>query len=397
MVMPWKENSTMDLRAHLIRDFETGYSATELAGIYQVSRRTVYKWIDRHAAEGVAGLADRSRAPRHRPQQLDPEMVARLIEARQRWKWGPRKLLAKLTAEEPHTGWPAASTIADVLKRAGLTQRRRPRRHTPPGARPFGDVAAVNQTWCADFKGWFRTRDGTRCDPLTITDAHSRYLLCCQIVPKTDTLHVRALFEAAFRNYGLPEAIRTDNGPPFASTAPGGLSRLSLTWIRLGIRVERTKPASPQENGRHERMHLTLKQDTLNPPEANPRRQQEAFDRFQLVYNEERPHEALANQTPASVYTCSPRPMPRRLPELEYPEGYFVRQVMQGGEISWEGRCAFISEVLRHEPVGLKPHTDRYYEVFYGPVALGWLDSWKCRFQRQLNKRQREELEKETA
>lgn len=387
----------MDLRVDLIRDFAAGYSVTELADIYHVSRRTVYKWIDRHAAHGIEGLADRSRAPHRRPRQLDPEMVARLIQARQRWKWGPRKLLAKLTAEDPGTDWPAASTIADVLKRAGLTQRRRPRRRTPPGERPFGEVVAANQTWCADFKGWFRTQDGTRCDPLTITDAHSRYLLCCQIVPKTDTFHVNALFEAAFRTYGLPEAIRTDNGPPFASTAPGGLSRLSLTWVRLGIRVERTKPASPQENGRHERMHLTLKQDTLNPPEANPRRQQEAFDRFQRIYNEERPHEALENRTPASVYGCSPRQMPRRVPEVEYPEGYIVRRVMQGGEINWQGRCAFITEVLRHQQVGLKPRTDRYYEVFYGPVALGWLDTWNCRFQRQLNKRQREELEKETA
>lgn len=391
--MPWMENRTMDLHVDLIRDYAAGYSVTELADIYHVSRRTVYKWIDRHAAEGVAGLADRSRAPHRRPQQLDPEMVSRLIEARQRWKWGPRKLLAKLTAEDPGTDWPAASTIADVLKRAGLTQRRRPRRHTPPGERPFGEVAAANQTWCADFKGWFRTQDGTRCDPLTITDAHSRYLLCCQLVPRTDTFHVNALFEAAFRTYGLPEAIRTDNGPPFASTAPGGLSRLSLTWIRLGIRVERTKPASPQENGRHERMHLTLKQDTLNPPEANPRRQQEAFDHFQRLYNEERPHEALENRTPASVYGCSPRQMPRRVPEVEYPGQMLVRRVHYKGDVKWKGVRIHLSEVLAHEPVGLQPHDDRFFEVFYGPVALGWLDTWKHRFHRRLNKRLRGEME----
>lgn len=174
-------------------------------------------------------------------------MVARLINARQHWKWGSRKLFVKLAAEYPHTDWPAASTITEGLNRDGLTQRRRLRRHTPPGERPFGDVATASQTWYADFKGWFRTQDGTRCDPLTVTYAHSRYLLCCQNVPKSDTVHVNAQFETAFRTFGVPEAIGTDNGPPFASTAPGGLSPLALTLIRLGIRVEHTTPDSPQE------------------------------------------------------------------------------------------------------------------------------------------------------
>lgn len=341
----------------------------------------------------MSGLQDRRRAPRSNPQQTSPEIVAALIAARQRWKWGPRKLLAKLQQQEPSRDWPAASTIADILKRAGLTAPRQRRRRTPPGAQPFAEISAANQTWCADFKGWFRTADGARCDPLTITDAHSRYLLCCQIVPKTDTPHVEALFDAAFHTYGLPEAIRTDNGPPFASTAPGGLSRLALRWIKLGIRVERTKPASPQENGRHERMHLTLKQDTLTPPAANPRRQQEAFDRFQQVYNEQRPHEALANRTPASVYACSPRALPRRVPELAYPEPMLVRRVFHKGDFKWKGERIHLSEVLAQEPIGLRPHDDRYFEVYYGPVALGWLDTWKARFHRQLNKRQREEIE----
>lgn len=383
----------MDLRIDLLRDWRAGHSVTELAEIYQLSRRVVYKWLDRYQAEGVSGLQDRRRAPRSNPQQTSPEIVAALIAARQRWKWGPRKLLAKLQQQEPSRDWPAASTIADILKRAGLTAPRQRRRRTPPGAQPFAEISAANQTWCADFKGWFRTADGARCDPLTITDAHSRYLLCCQIVPKTDTPHVEALFDAAFHTYGLPEAIRTDNGPPFASTAPGGLSRLALRWIKLGIRVERTKPASPQENGRHERMHLTLKQDTLTPPAANPRRQQEAFDRFQQVYNEQRPHEALANRTPASVYACSPRALPRRVPELAYPEPMLVRRVFHKGDFKWKGERIHLSEVLAQEPIGLRPHDDRYFEVYYGPVALGWLDTWKARFHRQLNKRQREEIE----
>ena len=182
---------------------------------------------------------------------------------------------------------PAASTIAELLRRKGLSHARQRRVRTPRYAQPLAAVEQANQTWCADFKGWFRTGDGTRCDPLTITDAHSRYLLCCQIAAKTDTVHVEALFDAAFREYGMPQVIHTDNGAPFASKAPGGLSRLSMRWVRLGIVAERSRPGSPQDNGRHERMHRSLKQETLRPPARNPRLQQRAFHRFQTMVNHE--------------------------------------------------------------------------------------------------------------
>lgn len=382
----------MEQRLELIREWKEGESIAVLAEVYGVSRKTVYKWIERYQAEGAAGLKDRSRAPHHRPQQLGDEMIAAILQARQRWGWGPRKLRVKLMAEDPDVDWPAASTIGEVLRRAGLTHGRKPRCRTPPYTQPFAGVGEANQTWCGDFKGWFRTGDGVRCDPLTITDAHSRYLLRCQIVGKTDLVHVEAIFDAAFREFGLPRVIRTDNGTPFASRAPGGLSRLSMRWVKLGIVPERTRPASPQENGRHERMHLTLKQEALAPPAGNPRRQQQAFHRFCERYNHQRPHEALDYKTPAECFAPSPRAMPRRVPELDYPPEFLVRRVSQQGSVCWKNERTFISEIFAYEPLGLRPCDERYGELFYGPIRLGWLDGFRHRFHRTLNRRLREQL-----
>jgi transposase InsO family protein len=382
--MPWKENRTMDLRVRLIEDYNEGHSVAALAEMYSVARKTVYKWLDRHTAEGVAGLADRSRVPHHSPTKLGEELIGHIVAARQRWNWGPRKLRVKLAAAYPHIAWPAESTIGEVLKRAGLSQPRKRRMRTPPYAHPFASVDAANQTWCADFKGWFRTSDGRRCDPLTITDAYSRYLLRCHITPKTDGMHVAALFDAAFREYGLPRVIHTDNGTPFASRAPGGLSRVSMRWVQLGILPERSRPASPQDNGRHERMHLTLQQATLQPPERNARRQQDCFDRFRHQYNHERPHEALGDQTPASHYTPSCRPMPRRIPELSYDEDLVVRRVSQQGSLKMNGERTFVSEIFAYEWLGLRALDERYFEVGYGPVRLGFLDTFRHTFHRVL-------------
>jgi transposase InsO family protein len=380
--MPWKESSPMDLRVQLIQDHDDGESVAALAEIYGVSRKTIYKWLDRHASGGVAGLADRSRAPLHCPGKLTQEVIAAIIAARQHWHWGPRKLRVKLAAAQPKISWPAESTIGEVLKSAGLTYRRKPRVRTPPYGQPFAAVNGANQTWCTDFKGWFRTGDGTRCDPLTITDAHSRYLLRCQITAKTDTLHVAAIFDNAFREFGLPLVMHNDNGIPFASRAPGGLSRLSLSWVKLGILPERSRLASPQDNGRHERMHSTLMQATLKPPERNPRRQQESFDRFRQEYNHERPHEALDDATPAAWYTPSCRQMPRRIPELEYPEDVIVRRISQHGGLKMNGERTFISEIFAYEWMGLRALDERYYEVMYGPVKLGFLDTHRHVFHR---------------
>jgi putative transposase len=375
----------MDLRIQLIQDYREGHSISALGEIYQVARKTVYKWLERHRSEGMAGLADRSRAPHAWPGKLSEEVIAHIVAARQRWHWGPRKLRVTLAAAQPDIVWPAESTIGEVLKRAGLTPRRKVRVRTPPYERPFAAVDAANQTWCADFKGHFRTADGERCDPLTITDAHSRYLLGCHITPKTDTPHGAAIFDAAFHEYGLPWVIHTDNGVPFASRAPGGLSRVSMQWVKLGIVPERSRPASPQDNGRHERMHSTLKQATLQPPERNARRQQEAFDRFRHESNHERPHEALDDRTPASFYTASCRQMPRRVPDLEYSDDVVVRRISQQGSLKIGGERTFVSQIFAHEWMGLRALDERYFEVVYGPVRIGYLDTFQHVFHRALS------------
>jgi transposase InsO family protein len=270
--------------------------------------------------------------------------------------------------------WPAASSIGELLKREGLIATRATRRKTPPYTQPLAHAAAPNQVWCADFKGWFYCGDGTRCDPFTITDAHSRFLLCCRATEKADGPHVRAVMEAVFREHGLPEAMRTDNGSPFASRAPAGLSRLSMWWLQLGIRHERIEPGRPDQNGRHERMHRTLKQETASPPAANRSRQQQAFIAFERMYNGERPHDALNGQRPADVYVNSARAFPERLRELVYPRGAHLRRISQQGSLKWHTERTFLSEVLARQTVGLLETEEEFFEVYYGPLLIGWFD-----------------------
>lgn len=372
--MPWEVKEVVDQRKQLLEQWEQGESIAELGRSFGVSRQTVYKWIERFQEHGEAGLVDRSRAPERHAQRIEAAIREQVLELRHRHaRWGPRKLKAYLAARDPRTVWPATSTIGDWLRQEGLAHPRRARRRTPAMTEPLSHAAAPNQVWCADFKGWFRTADGRRIDPLTVTDAASRYLLRCVAVDKSDGPHVRAVMEAAFREFGLPEAIRTDNGPPFASVAPAGLSRLALWWLRLGIRQERIEPGCPQQNGRHERFHLTLKQETASPPAATRAAQQRTFERFRDIYNRERPHEALQYRTPQSCYQASARLFPARLPELEYPAGVTLRRICQQGSVKWGGLRTYVSEVLARETVGLLRADDRYWELYFGPVLIGWL------------------------
>ncbi len=342
---------------------------------YEISRKTAYKWIERFQQQGRAGLVDLSRAPEHSPQAIGEQVAAAVVaERRKHPSWGARKIRESLKRQYGEGSWPAASSIGELLKREGLIQARHQRRRTPPYSAPLAHASAPNHVWCADFKGWFRCGDGQRCDPFTVTDAYSRYLLRCRAVPKTDGPHVRGLMEAIFREYGLPAAIRTDNGAPFASRAPGGLSRLSMWWLQLGIRHERIDPGCPQQNGRHERMHLTLEQDTATPPAANRRRQQQAFRVFERVYNEQRPHEAIGWKTPADLYVASARVYPARLPELAYPAGVQLRRISQQGSLKWRCERTFLSEVLARQSVGLLETEEEFFEVYYGPLLLGWFD-----------------------
>jgi hypothetical protein len=231
-----------------------------------------------------------------------------------------------------------------------------------------------------DFKGYFMTGDGTRCDPFTITDAHSRYLIRCQVVSRMDLSQVRAICEAAMREYGLPARIRTDNGAPFAGTGLLGLSKLSLGWMKMGIVHERIQPGRPQQNARHERMHRTLKADTANPPAATLRLQQKRFDQFRHVFNHERPHEGLNNETPGSLYQPSTKMFPRAIAEYVYPNGFVTRRVNNSGDISWRKDRVFISEVFRFEELGLEEVEDRFYKVFFREVEIGEFDVEALRF-----------------
>ena len=366
----------MDQRNEFITEWlKKGGPLTELSRAFGISRKTAHKWLERFQQGGRAALAERSRAPLHSPRAIDESTAAAIVVQRRKHPtWGARKIRKTLEDQQPETVWPAASSIGELLKREGLIQPRRTRRRTPPYTEPLAHATAPNQVWCADFKGWFYCGDGQRCDPFTVTDAYSRYLLRCRATEKTDGPHVRAVMEAVFREYGLPVAMRTDNGSPFASRAPGGLSRLSMWWLQLGIRHERIEPGCPQQNGRHERMHRTLKQETASPPAANRRRQQQAFVAFEGVFNQERPHEALEWKTPAQLYVASARSYPARLPELEYPPGAHLRRISQQGSLKWRSERTFLSEVLARQTVGLLETDEEFFEVYYGPLLIGWFD-----------------------
>lgn len=354
---------------------------TELCAGFGIARETGYVWLRRYRQSGVAGLLEVNRAPQRRPRQTPLGMEQAIVELRQAHMcWGPRKLKRILERDQPGRAWPAASTIGELLKREGLVVARKKRRQTAPYTEPLAHAEGPNRVWCADFKGWFRTANGERIDPLTISDAYSRYLLRSQAVEKTDTARVQAIFEAAFREYGLPQAIRTDNGAPFASTAIAGLSRLAVWWIKLGIVPERIEAGHPEQNGRHERMHRTLKQEVAMPPAKDRRTQQRELERFRQEYNEMRPHEALGMQTPASVYVASKREYPRQVPEVEYPETMLVRSVHSHGHFRWKNRHdVFVSEVLWGERIGLLPQDERWYTMYFGPVMLARFDSQERR------------------
>ena len=375
--MPWKASSVVDERMRFVLAYESRlYTMTELCMAHHITRETGYYWVRRYQQGGLEALQDQNRAPRQHPNQTPAEIEAALLQLRRRhMSWGPRKLKRVLEREQSGRRWPAVSTIGELLAREGLVVRRRKRHRTPPYGQPFAAADAPNRVWCADFKGWFRTQDGQRIDPLTISDAYSRYLLRCQAVEKIDGEPVRAIFESAFRECGLPAAIRTDNGVPFASRAVGGLSRLAVWWIKLGIIPERIAAGHPEQNGRHERMHRTLKQETASPAAANRRAQQRAFDRFRREYNEERPHEALQMGTPAGVYRPSARQYPLRVAEPQYGSAFQVRRVRNCGQFHWKGENVFLSETLAGEPIGLLPIDERFYTVYFAAWPLARFDS----------------------
>ena len=375
-VMPWKESSAACEQRVFIEMWLTGEETVSgLCRLFGISRVSGHKRINRYKEYGFEGFGDRSSAPHTHPNATSLEVCRRLIEAkRANPTWGPKKLVASLRAEYPEVAWPASSTAGEILDRAGLVKRRRRRRKASAWSEPFTDAVHANDVWSVDFKGWFRTRDGTRVDPLTVQDATSRYLLACNGLTQPRTAQVHRVMDRAFREYGLPRAIRTDNGPPFGSVGLGGLTELSIWWIKLGITPERIEPGHPEQNGRLERLHRTLKDETAAPPRASRRSQQSAFDAFRDSYNERRPHEALGQRPPSRVYRPSEREYPKRVGSPEYGSAVTVRRVRTNGQIKWKGALIYLSEALRGEPVGLVQKDSRYLTLLYGPLSIGLLD-----------------------
>jgi putative transposase len=375
--MPWKATSVMDAKLQFVGDcLSAEEPMTVVCERYGISRQTGYLWKHRFALEGAKGLEERSRAPHHHGRATPAELVVALIEARKRKPyWGPRKLLAMLSKDHPDWPWPAASTVADIVRREGLSEPRRRRRRALTVDQPFHAVAAANDAWCIDFKGWFRCGDGTRCDPLTVSDAASRYLLGVEIVePVTEA--VERVTDRLFREHGVPLRMRSDNGPPFASHGAGGLTRLSARWVKMGIGLERIYPGKPQQNGRHERMHRTLKAETCDPPAPTPAGQQRQFDAFREEYNFERPHEALGQRPPGAFYTASPRPFCERLEDPSYEPHEQVRRVRTSGEIRWRGGLVFISEALTGEAVAISQRDDGHWLIRFADVPLVLIDRY---------------------
>lgn len=377
--MTWKTTNITEQRQQFIAAYQRNEhpSFAALCEAFGISRDTGYATLRAYDEKGRDGLAPQSKRPHHSPSALSRETEEIILGVREShpW-WGPRKIIASLQRKMPRRSWPSPSTVGELLRRHGLSHPRPRRDRTPPFTQPLAHCVAPNDVWCTDFKGHFVVGDGSRCNPLTLTDACSRMLLRCTHVTRGDLAHTRPVFDAAFREFGLPLAMRSDNGPPFATKSLAGLSRLSVWWIRLGIWPERIDPGCPEQNGRHERMHLTLKRETATPPAANLRLQQREFDRFRAEFNDERPHEGIGQLFPADFYRPSPRHYSGVVPEMYYPEDLDVRTVREGGEIRWKGTYLFLSEVLGGERVVLW-EADDGIDLYFGPLKIARIDTRK--------------------
>jgi putative transposase len=367
-------NPTEQRRA-FVCDYESGqWSMTELCQRYRVSRPTGYKWLDRHEVTGEAGLEERSRAPASCPHRTPVRIERKILALRAEYGWGAKKLLQVLERREPRTDWPARSTVNAILERHGkLRKNRRRRKWAHPGAISLA-TERPNQVWPADFKGQFKMRNGRYCYPLTVTDHYSRKLLMCRGLHSIRTEGVKPLFRELFREVGLPEAIRTDNGAPFASTGIHGLCALNVWWMQLGIVHQRIRPSSPQENGQHERMHKDLKREATRPPGANLNAQQRKLEGFRRCYNEERPHEGLDGALPEERYAPSPRLYPDRLQRPEYPAHMEVRRVSHAGTFRLKAKQPFLSNALADEYIGLEEVGDGVWNIVYYETLLGKID-----------------------
>lgn len=384
--MPWKAVSSMDQKNQFIKDvLKDDVAFANLCRAYEISRKTGYKWLSRYEEAGKQGLLDLSRAPKNSPQRVSKEIRKLLTDSRKLHPcWGPIKIISWLKQKNPKLLLPCASTVGEIFKSEGLIEESQVRIKHPRTAPPALTATSPNSIWSTDFKGELRMQNKKLCYPLTVADQKSRFILCCQGYENINYQSVMKAFERIFLEHGLPEIILSDNGTPFSSSS--GLSKLSVWWIKLGIRPVRIQPGKPQQNGKHERMHRTLKQETARPPGKNMQEQQSRFDHFVREYNYEHPHEALGNKTPAKLYRSSELPMPKKLSEINYPGHYELRKVGENGEIKWFGEKTFISKALGNETVGLEEIDDGLHLVHFGPMQLGFINQRTKYFERTLKK-----------
>lgn len=380
--MVWRETGIMDERLKFVGDcLEGEETMTALCAAYGISRKTGYKWLGRYRSLGPAGLVDLPRAPLEHGRATPAELVARIVAEKETHPlWGPKKVLERLRRTEPQHCWPATSTVGEILKRNGLVGRRRARWHAA-GTGPFAPAAGPNAVWSGDYKGWFRTGDGRRCEPLTVMDVSSRYVLALEALPTTAQEAAWPVFERLFKDQGLPERFRSDNGSPFAAAGVTGLTPLAVRFLKLGIGLERITPGKPQQNGRHERFHLTML-PLAAAPAADQAAQQAAFDAFRKSYNEERPHEALDMDVPAEHYRPSTRHFPDRLPEPDYPAEAAVRRVRSNGEIKWNGELVFVAAALAGEAVAVEENENGAWTLRFHAHPLGIIDRKSMRLVR---------------
>lgn len=375
--MPWKESSKVSERFDFVQRLRAGERMTDLCREFGISRTTGDKYKKRFEQLGVNGLYDESRRPKRSPNRTPSAILERIIDLRKRHPtWGPKKLKVRLHDLEPGVKWPAASTIGVVLKDAGLVGDRRRRRRSHPTSRAdLRETNAPNELWCMDFKGKFRMLNRRYCHPLTVSDHFSRALLGCEALENEKADPTAAALELVFREHGLPDAFRFDNGSPFASTGLLGLTTLSVWLLRLDIALERIEPGHPEQNGRHERMHRTLKEDTTRPPGANLLQQQERFDRFRRIFNDERPHESLEMKTPSRVHRPARRRLPKHLNEVEYPLHDVTQTVYRNGLITFGEHRAYISTALAGQRIGLRQVSDQTWLASFMSFELGYIDT----------------------
>lgn len=371
--MAWENYKVESQRLQLIQAYLSGHTnMTKLCQQYGISRKTGYKWCQRFLELGAEGLKDQSKAPLNPYQHYTDSQIDKAIDLKLKHRtWGPKKIIVKLKELYPNEEWPCPTRLYEIFKDYHLVTSRKIRNRVPATA-PLGNLTKCNDTWAVDLKGWFLTGDGRKCEPLTITDCFTRYLVRCTHLHKHTVEYVWPIFDEAFKEYGLPTRIRSDNGPPFGSTGIGRLTSLSVNLIKAGVIPEWINPGHPEENGRHERFHLTLKQDTASPPKDTLALQIQAMKQFEKEYNFERPHEAINMKTPSSVYQSSPKKWDGIFRSPEYDRSLFeVRKVDKSGHMNWKGMTIFISENLRREYIGLKLNNAGSWECYYGPIYLG--------------------------